>query len=161
MKINIISEKEQDNGLVFNAKGDFIAVNGFNTSLVFSGVATASINFLSDGRYIKTSNSGATSYHLWCDTNYTGNINDGTYTPDPTWIGGGNYTLTWNAPTSGLGGFPSSYSPTSSGSGWQTFTGSESNSGNESEVVWDCTITNSATGATNVFQVDLILNNNA
>lgn len=142
-------------GIIHNAKGDLLPVsNAVRYGNADSGsTGSVGVTFYSDGRYGVHLDAG-TTYYQWVDVPYTGTLSSG-YTPDPTWIGGSNYTLSWPAPT--LDGGNPQESPTTSGSGSLSINRTfflNYNAFDEHYAEWvPCFINNIATSASVSFNV--------
>lgn len=145
-------------GIIHNAKGDLAPIGNLtvNDFALEPNDAEASVTFFPDGRYqrLNYGPGGSPIYFWgqWVEVPYTGDL-DGTptpYTPDPTWIGASNYTMSWGFPGTTAPTQPDSYGPQTSGSNAgmnQTFIATTTSPGNNS-VNWGVTLTNIATGAT-------------
>lgn len=164
MKINIISQDEQDNGAVYNAKGDInSSLNGgafeYTMFEAETGGEDMEVTFGSDGTISFSGPSGPSYFALGTDINGNAAALPSTWvetgpTP-PAWQGGGQYTMNWNQST--IGGLNSGeITPPFTGSatsGSQTlgsdfvFSVVNPDNANDTEtVMWTCTITNDASG---------------
>lgn len=105
MKINIISQDEQDNGVVYNAKGDikFADLDGgaFEYSMfeAETGGEDMEVTFGSDGTISFSGPSGPSYFALGTDINGNAAALPSTWVDtdggNPLWDGGSIYTLAW------------------------------------------------------------------
>jgi len=156
MKSGLVLQENENNGTVFNAKGD-VAQLASASAIGFSAVApnVVSVTLNADGTITKNGNTFTSGDNFWVDTDGS---NDTPVNP-AAWVGDANYTLTWTAPT-GSGGTPSpAGAQVSEVSFPQTFTLADNNGG--ALATWNVTIHNNNVGAsfpTGFVSIDLEAN---
>jgi len=148
MKSGLVLEKKEDNGSVYNAKGDLVANGPVLVSAVeFNGLATASVVFNADGTISRNSSSNFPADYSWVDTDGTNDVP----VDNSAWIGASNYTIEWTHNT-GITVVPSANS-----AGPQSFpqTFSASVVSGMMTGIWTVTITNISTSATVSYDVEV------
>lgn len=132
MSIIQVNSFGEDNGLVYNAKGDLIGGSRTLNDVAVGFTIGASVTFNTDGTVDWLTSNGNGSYNNWVTTG-TG------------WQGASNYSMSWTVFKTQTGG---TFNPNGAGSGGfpKTFTVTATAFGGLASGTYTITITNNAAG---------------